>query len=434
MSTLETIVTLAVFLLVYALIILRGTRRLSLPVWVSMTLGAMLLLLAGGISPVDAFAAVDFRVLGFLLGMFSIVAAMELSGLLQRIAERVLSVSKTSGRAVVATVLASGLLSTILVNDTIALLWTPVVIVVAGQMGVEATPLLVALAFGVTIGSVMTPIGNPQNLLVAENSGLKSPMTGFLASLTIPTLINLGVTALILSRFYSPRKNGADLLEDESNRQPNAQLNGNQVALQRIAILGIGIAVAGFVLSGFVDMDILGPGTGLTVVALIGGGVVYVLSGDRLRIFKSLDWTILVFFAAMFIVMHGVWDSGIGPAMLGLFMRPNPQDPAASITTILLASTVLSQILSNVPFVQLYSQVLLTQGVTAAAPRLWLAVAAGSTIAGNLTVLGAASNIIIIEAAEKRGVHAFSFFEFLKVGSLVTLVNLAVYWVFLVLI
>jgi Na+/H+ antiporter NhaD/arsenite permease-like protein len=105
-----------------------------------------------------------------------------------------------------------------------------------------------------------------------------------------------------------------------------------------------------------------------------------------------------------------------------------------STAVISAASIGISQVLSNVPFVALYNFVMLDSGVTGQHVDQWMMLAAASTIAGNLTILGAASNVIIVEAAEARGVRAFSFLEFFKVGSIVTAANLAVYYVFIVLI
>ncbi|MDC8453788.1 MAG: anion transporter, partial [Candidatus Nitrosotalea sp.] len=96
-----------------------------------------------------------------------------------------------------------------------------------------------------------------------------------------------------------------------------------------------------------------------------------------------------------------------------------------------LYSVTLGQILSNVPFVNLYNYIMIANGFTGAHIVPWMMLAASSTIAGNLTILGAASTVIIIQAAESRGVRAFSFLEFFKIGSVVTVVNLAVYYMFL---
>jgi Na+/H+ antiporter NhaD/arsenite permease-like protein len=168
---------------------------------------------------------------------------------------------------------------------------------------------------------------------------------------------------------------------------------------------------------------------------MLGAAAIYALSSQRREIMKSVDYSVLVFFGGMFVVTSALWSSG---AVSLLFMNyiptPDPSDPVQSNAVISIASVGISQVLSNVPFVALYNFVMADSGITGQHVDQWMMLAAASTIAGNLTILGAASNIIILEAAESRGVHAFSFLDFFKVGSIVTAANLAMYYMFIVLI
>ncbi len=125
----------------------------------------------------------------------------------------------------------------------------------------------------------------------------------------------------------------------------------------------------------------------------------------------------------MFVLMRSVWDSGvfqsaINAAHLNL----------ASTGVIFTISVLLSQLLSNVPLVALYLPILVQLGTST---KGMMALAAGSTIAGNLTILGAASNVIIIQNAEKRGDATLTFWEFVRIGVPLTVVNVVVYWLFL---
>lgn len=135
---------------------------------------------------------------------------------------------------------------------------------------------------------------------------------------------------------------------------------------------------------------------------------------------KNIDWCTLVFFAAMFVLMDSVWRSGIFQSFL--------DDSSASFTSvpvILALSVLFSQIISNVPFVALFQPLLQNPS-----PQDLMALAAGSTIAGNLFILGAASNVIIIQNAEKSG-ETLTFLDFARVGVPLTALNLLVYWIFL---
>jgi Na+/H+ antiporter NhaD/arsenite permease-like protein len=163
-------------------------------------------------------------------------------------------------------------------------------------------------------------------------------------------------------------------------------------------------------------------------VALGGGVLVHLLSSRRREVLARVDWSVLVFFTGMFVVMRGAWE-GVFRDILSL-----PYFSSRSLGGIFLASLGFSQLLSNVPFVALYSYNLRSQVVDGAGTKEWLALASGSTVAGNLTILAAASNVIIQEAAESRGAKAFTFWEFLRVGVPVSAASALIYYTYLALV
>ena len=134
----------------------------------------------------------------------------------------------------------------------------------------------------------------------------------------------------------------------------------------------------------------------------------------------------------MFVVTISLWHSGVITNLIQIFPNPNPNDVVQSSSIITLSSLGLSQLLSNVPFVSLYSYIMIDNGFNETNIDQWMILAASSTIAGNLTVLGAASNIIIIQTAESKGIRPFTFMEFLKIGVIVTLVSTIIFYLFIV--
>ena len=137
----------------------------------------------------------------------------------------------------------------------------------------------------------------------------------------------------------------------------------------------------------------------------------------------------------MFVVTSALWSSGAISMIMSHIPSPNPNNIVQSNTIISVVSILLSQILSNVPFVALYNLVMLNNGFEGDAHiSQWMMLASASTIAGNLTILGAASNIIIIDVSEGKGLKSFTFFEFLRIGFLVTVVNIIIYYLFIVII
>lgn len=423
-------VALAVFGVVYALII--GRRRFGIPIWTAMLIGAALMVGLQVIGVEAALVSVNLEVIAFLFGMFSIVSALERAGVLRLIAIKMLAIAKTPSKLLMTFVVGMGLLAAFLVNDTIALLGVPIVIHVAKQAGIRPVVLLLALSFGITVGSVMTPIGNPQNLLIAIQSGISIPFITFLMYLTVPTIVNLFVTYFILRVYY-----GREITSEHSISSIEVAEKVQLVYEPRLAKISITIllvTIAGFIISEILHfLEILN--FSLSTVAMLGATAIYAFSRDRVEIVKMVDYSVLVFFGGMFVVTSALWSSGAVSILFTNYIpSPNPNDLVQSTAVVSVASIGISQILSNVPFVALYNFVMVDSGFTGEHIDQWVMLAAASTIAGNLTILGAASNIIIIEAAESRGVYAFTFLEFFKVGSIITAANITVYYLFIVLI
>jgi len=416
---------IGIFAVVYVLIALRNFRRFKIPIWTIMLAGATAMIFSGAIPLQSAYAAINLDVIFFLLGMFSIVAAMELSGLLEHLTARMVRLSKTPQRALALVLFGMGLLSAFLVNDTLALTATPIMLGLSKQMRIKPSVLLITLALGVTIGSVMTPVGNPQNLLIALSSGIPNPMLDFLYFLVPPTIIGLVVTLLILRFYY--RKDLAKSAEDFGTI-PLPRIKDRRLA--RLSAYVAGIVVAGFFLVGIAQLFGVQGNLNLGTVSLFGATIVYLLSTRRREILASVDWGIIIFFMSLFIVVQGFWDSNALQSLLLYLPALNPSDIVVSLSVIIVTSLIFSQLLSNVPFVAVYIKAMQAAGFTGGNVKAWVALAGASTLAGGLSLLGAASNVIILEAAESRG-SGFSSIEFSKIGLLVTIPNILILYLFL---
>ena len=407
-----SIITLAI---VFFLIAVRQVGNIKFRIWQIMLLGALVVLLTGQISPLKALQAINADVMLFLFGVFIIGQALEESGYLSHLAYKLFQKSHSLNTLVLFILLGMGLLSALLLNDTLAIIGTPVVLSLASKSSIQPKVLLLSLAFAVTIGSVMSPIGNPQNLLIALHGGVPNPFVTFLEYLLAPTLVNLFIAYLLLRLFYRKHFDSRPL-EHSMGEIKDARLAGlSRISLILLVVLII--ARIGIVLAGL-DIDFR-----LTYIALIAALPIIIYLPKRPGILKRLDWSTLIFFAAMFVLMQSVWNSGyFQSAIEGTNIN------LTSTGMIMGVSVILSQLLSNVPLVALYLPVLTQAG---AMTKEMMALAAGSTIAGNLTILGAASNVIIIQNAEKKGGATITFLEFVKIGVPLTVINVAVYWLFL---
>jgi Na+/H+ antiporter NhaD/arsenite permease-like protein len=190
-SEIYMLIPILVLAAVFLLTAVRQLGRLRLQIWQIMLVGAFVVLVTGQISPVAALESINVDVILFLFGMFVIGGALEESGYLWHLTCKLFKKAKSRDQLLLAVLFLMGLSSAFLLNDTIAIIGTPVVLLLAKDNKMSPKPLLLALAFAVTIGSVMSPIGNPQNLLVAINGNLENPFIDFFRYLFAPTVLNL---------------------------------------------------------------------------------------------------------------------------------------------------------------------------------------------------------------------------------------------------
>jgi len=409
-------IALIVLTLVFILIAVRRIGRLRLQIWQIMLLGASIVLVTGQIPVGIALRAINLDVMAFLFGMFVVGQAMEESGYLSHLAYRMFGRARTGSSLLLAILVVMALLSALLMNDTVAIIGTPVALSLARYTGIRPQPLLIALACAVTVGSVASPIGNPQNLLVVVYGNMQNPFVTFGRYLVLPTLVSLLLLYGVLRVAY----------RHEFGRCPVAHVYApvSDPALARLCRVSLAVLVSMLAIKVALVAAGVAADVRLTYIALLAALPILIGSNVRAGLIRRIDWTTLVFFAAMFVLMQSVWLSGYLQAAIAAM-----QLDIASPGVIMLTSILASQALSNVPLTALYLPLLHEVG---AATQAYMALAAGATIAGMLTIPGAASNVIIIQNAEKRAGSTLTFIEFARVGIPATAICSAVYWIALV--
>jgi Na+/H+ antiporter NhaD/arsenite permease-like protein len=409
------IIPIIVLAIVFVLIATRRIGNIRLQIWQVMLFGAIAVLVTGQISPVNALLSINPDVILFLFGMFIVGEALIESGYLSHLAYRLFKRAKSPDQLLLTVLFGMGIAAAFLMNDTLAIIGTPVVLLLAKQCRVPPKLMLLTLAFAVTIGSVMSPIGNPQNVLIAINGNVANPFVTFFRFLLLPTMVNLFLAFILLRLFYKQDLKSCTI---EHSEEP---VKDHKLALlSKVSLVLIVILVTAKIIIVFLNIPI---DFRLTYIALIPAVPIIILSPRRVEIIKKIDWRTLVFFVAMFVLMESVWESGFFQSVIaGLNLN------ITSVVGILMISALLSQLISNVPLVALYLPMLMNAG---ASTKELMALAAGSTVAGNLFILGAASNVIIIQNAEKKYGETITFLDFAKIGVILTAANLLVYWLFL---
>ena len=417
-DTLDQVVSLFVLLFLISALILRA-RRPEIPVWSIMAMASFIMVISGVVAIDELGSIIDLNVIFFLIGMFSLISLAESSGLLDMIASRFISKFRNVSSLIYASSFLFGFLSAIAVNDTIALMGPPIAYSIARTAGISPEAVFLLLAFSITIGSVMTPIGNPQNVLVAIQSGISAPFIQFIKYLAIPSLVNLFFSAYIVKKIY---RIGSSTLELPAT--PREEIMNRRDAI--LAGTGLAAVITSLVINDVLELAGL-PHIGERgfIPFIIAAGI-YMFSSNPRRTLSGVDWGTIVFFITMFITMEGIWRSGILLPLLSAVL-PEKLTGIQGILSISLLSLTLSQILSNVPFTKLFIQYMHELGYSGSETSSWIALAMASTIAGNLTLLGAASNIIILETLETKMGMTISFARFVKIGCIVSAVNMVVY-------
>jgi Na+/H+ antiporter NhaD/arsenite permease-like protein len=397
-----TTARLVILLVTYVLIAVPRLWFLRLTRPTAALLGAVAMVTIGGLPLRDAYAAVDLDVLVFLLGVLLMTGVLEVGGFFDWAARHIVARAHSARGLLAAVVLASGLLSAFFVNDTICLVLTPLVIAVVRPLRVKLLPFLLAVALASNVGSAMTPTGNPQNMLIAVASGVS--FGRFIASLALPSLGGLAIVFSVLAWLYR-----GDLAEPlATNAQsPDAPFDGPLVARSLLVFAG---ALAAWL-----------AGLSLPLVAITAAAVLLVVAHrDPAPAFAMVEWPLLVFFAALFVVMRGARDL---PLVESLTAAAGAQLHGARLHDAVVTSaamTALSNVVSNVPAVILWLPIV---PKLPSSSFIWLVMAMSATFAGNLTLLGSMANLIVAERAEVRG-EMLRFGAYLKAGVPVTILTL----------
>ena len=365
------------------------------------------LVVVSGLLPWDrAVAAVDAHTLVLLFGMMIVAAYLRLSGFFRLVTYAAVRRARTPVGLLGLIIVAAGVLSALFVNDVVCLVMAPIVLDLVRRLRLPPLPYLIALATAANVGSVATLTGNPQNMLVGSFSGLS--YRAFLLREAPVAVIGLALVFAVIWLAY--RRHLPPAL-------PAAALD-ERVAVHQALMIKTMAAVS-VMLVAFL------AGVPIALVAI--GGAAYCLLTRRVnpdKVYREIDWALLVLFTGLFVVIGGVEASGLaaqildGAAAVGLY-RP-------AVLTVVTA--ILSNLVSNVPAVLLFKTVIPTFGEPA---RAWLLLAMASTLAGNLTILGSVANLIVVEQARGAGIQ-IGFLEYSRVGVPVTALTLLVGWLFLI--
>ncbi|HPI76743.1 MAG TPA: SLC13 family permease [bacterium] len=391
-----SIAAILIFILTYTLI--AGRRLVALPIGrpAGALLGALLMVVFGALSPEESYRAVDADTILLLFSMMLLSGYLGKSGVFSSIFSALLRVCRLPEGLLYAIAALSASLSAFLVNDTVCLMMTPIVVSICSRHKLPMGPYLIALATSANIGSAATLVGNPQNMIIGSMSDY-----GFARFMAVsgPAALAGMIVNIALLKVYFARRLPRAFTEDVGFE--------STINLKRppFSVL-VFVAVAACFLSG--------THMGYTALA----GAVLIMLRERKEPTEALggvDWTLLLFFAALFVVVEGLASTGVVEKSWDAFSYALRTDTPSGMTMFAVFMTVGSNLVSNVPMVLLTGSHIEGFG---SPDRAWALLAYTATVAGNLTLLGSVANIIVAEQSKKS--YNLGFFEYLKFGAVST--------------
>jgi Na+/H+ antiporter NhaD/arsenite permease-like protein len=360
--------------------------------------GAVACVAFGVLSPSEALAAVDGSTLLLLFGMMGMGAFLSADEFFDRATVALAVWAATPSRLLGAVVWGSGGFAAMITNDAVCVLEAPLVVAMIQRYRLPPLPFLLALATAANTGSVATLVGNPQNMLCAQLGGLA--YRDYLLLMTPVAIVGLAVNHVLLVALFRSQLGGrleADAASPVITRQSAATL----------AVIGAAMVFY------FAGADLAWTSVGGCVVLLIFH------RQDPQEIWNRIDWSVLLFFAGLFVVVDGLTRSGVPAQFFASFPLWSGEEPASWIR---LSAIFLfgSNIVSNVPFILLVRP----EMATLPDPQTgWTLLAMASTLAGNLTLIGSVANIIVAEKG--REVGGIGFWEYLRFGLPLSLLTAA---------
>ncbi|HLI79302.1 MAG TPA: anion transporter [Candidatus Binataceae bacterium] len=397
----HTLAALIIFAVTYSVIAAGKFPWLRLDRAGAAFAGAVAMVVSGAISEDAARDAIDYRTLALLLGMMIVVANLRLSGAFRWLG-RALLLNARSGYGLLAmTVALAGVLAAFFINDVVCIALTPLLIETCEALGLDPMPFLIALATASNIGSAATITGNPQNMIVAGFANLH--YMRFAMRLAPVALAGLAVDYVIIAYLYRPALSRTwREVKDVSVRQrtvPALMIKSSTIAVAALICFALGFPTH--------------------LVAL--GAAAVLLFTRRLkpqRVFALVDWTMLLMFAGLFVVVGGLQATGVDQLAIKSIGVSRLVHPVMLGVVV----TLLSNLVSNVPAVLLFRPIFPALG---GSEQVALIISAVSTLAGNLTVVGSIANLIVIEQARRHGV-SITFSEYLRVGVPVTILTIVI--------
>ena len=399
-----------IFIITFALIVSEKIDRT-----ITALLGGLAMIIFHIVSQEQAFHSVDWNVIFLLAGMMVIANILKDTGLFQWIAMQAVRLGKGDPmRILIILSLITAVTSALLDNVTIVVLIAPVTLFIASTLGLSPVPFLIAEVLASNIGGMATLVGDPPNILIG--SAAKIDFLTFLANMgPISFIITIVFIGMILIMFKKDLQQTKEEEIDLSSLD-TASLITDHVLLRKALIVMLFVTI-GFLGHGALHLQ---PAT----IALTGATLLMLWgNSDPHKMFREIEWTTLFFFIGLFIAVEAIVEIGIIESIAEQVLALTQGKIEIASMLLIWFSAFTSGIVDNIPYTATMIPLVERMGEVMPLSVLWWSLALGACLGGNLTLVGAAANIIVANLAEKGG-HKITFWTFFKYGAPVTLMSL----------
>lgn len=385
--------------------------------------GAILLILTGVLSVESSFSYVDINTLGVLIGMMIFVTIVKNSGIFEYIAIRTAKLAKGRPWAIMALfMIITAVLSAFLDNVTTVLLIGPMTLAITNMLGVNPIPFFMTQILASNIGGTATLIGDPPNIMIGSAAGLS--FTDFALNTGVAVVFVMIATVICFYFIY-----GRKLHVTPEATQVVMALDEKK-AIKDHALLVKSVVMICFVIIGFVFHSQLHLES--CTVALTAAIIMMLIGKQDLEeTIAGVEWTTIIFFTGLFIVVGGLQETGIINILANKLMDATDGRLALTLIVVLWVSAIVSSFLDNIPFVATLIPLILTmQGSGMDVTPLWWAVSLGACLGGNGTLIGASANVVLSGISTKHG-YPITFASYFKVGFPMMLVSIVISTIYL---
>lgn len=415
----QATISVLVFILVMVVIISEKVHRAVVAVG-----GAALLIILGVLDVNTGASYIDYNTIGLLIGMMLLVAVVKNSGIFEYLAVRSAKIAKGDPwKMMIIFIIITAVLSSLLDNVTTVLLVGPMTIAITKKLDINPVPFLMTQILASNIGGTATLIGDPPNIMIGSAANLS--FMDFILNDAPVVVIVLAVTIIAFKFIY--RK---ELVADPANMAKVMDMD-EKLLIKDHALLTKSIVVVILVISGFMLHNVIHLES--SIVALSGATIMMIIGKQNVeKTILDVEWSTIIFFIALFIVVGGMVETGVIDKLAGIIMEFTAGKPVMTMLIILWVSAILSSTLDNIPFVATMIPLIQAMGENGMdIMPLWWALSLGACLGGNGTLIGASANVVLTGISAKHG-HPVSYVQFLKIGFPMMILSIIICSVYMI--